>query len=434
MLHDPSHVTAPPTDEPITLKDREKDVLRRLAGEIAEIAALPVQREKAKLWKRLNDLNSVRPMVWANELPWHEMDVDDEMAIRCEHPWAVDQELQMRRTIYQWKHLPADMVVSDFLESPLAVYSSDFGIIEEVDIARTDEKSDIYSRRFHRQISRPEDIEKIKMPKVSHNEKASEICYQTMCDLYGDIIAVEKVGQTHIWFAPWDYLIRWWGVEDAMMDLVNRPEMVHAAVDRLVDAWMTELDQFVEQNVLSLDNRNMRVGSGGYGYVSDLPGDDYESGRVKPHNMWGCSNAQIFAAVSPEMHWQFALSHGVRWLKRWGLSYYGCCEPLHLKMDILGRIENLRKVSMSPWIDLDKAVEAVGDRYVFSFKPNPAFLAEDRWRPGAAREHIRTVLTRTRGQCHVELIFKDISTVRYEPQRLWEWIAIAAEEVERFAR
>ena len=35
--------------------------------------------------------------------------------------------------------------------------------------------------------------------------------------------------------------------------------------------------------------------------------------------------------------------------------------------------------------------------------------------------------------CHVELIMKDISTVRYQPQRLWEWAAIAMEVVQAYA-
>jgi hypothetical protein len=40
----------------------------------------------------------------------------------------------------------------------------------------------------------------------------------------------------------------------------------------------------------------------------------------------------------------------------------------------------------------------------------------------------------TGGACHVELIMKDISTLRYKPQRLWEWSRIAMEVVEEFAR
>jgi len=239
---------------------------------------------------------------------------------------------------------------------------------------------------------------------------------------------VRKVGQSHIWFTPWDYLIRWWGVTEAMLDLHDRPEMVHAAVDRMVAAWMTELDQFVEQNLLSLDCNNTRVGSGGYGYTRELPGSDFDPGWVRPHNMWGCSNAQAFSQVSPETHWEFALKHEIPWLSRWGLNYYGCCEPLDAKMDILRRIPRLRKISMSCWVDLDRAVRNVGRDFVISYKPNPAYLAEHRWRPEAMRDELRTALEKTRG-CHVEIILKDISTVRYQPQRLWEWAAMASELV-----
>ena len=57
-----------------------------------------------------------------------------------------------------------------------------------------------------------------------------------------------------------------------MLDLVERPDLVHAAVERMVDAWMVELDQFVELNLLSLDCNNTRIGSGGYGYTHSLPG------------------------------------------------------------------------------------------------------------------------------------------------------------------
>ena len=49
---------------------------------LAEIAALPVHQEKARLWQKLNDLESERPMVWINEIPWHEMNVDGELTLR----------------------------------------------------------------------------------------------------------------------------------------------------------------------------------------------------------------------------------------------------------------------------------------------------------------------------------------------------------------
>ncbi len=433
MLHDPSHKEAPPVEAEIILKDKEKEILKKLGGEIAEISSDSVNMQRAELWKNLNDLKSRRPMIWINEIPWHEMNVNDELTLKTEHPWARELELRLRRTIYQWNHMPGDMIVNPFIECPLVIHSTDFGIIEEVKVVKTDAENDIYSRHFEIQIKSMDDLEKIKMPVVSHYEKATEYSFNAMKDLYEGIIPVKKVGQTHIWFTPWDYLIRWWGVQEAMMDLVMRPDMVHAFVDRMVDAWMIELDQFVDQNLLSLDCDNTRIGSGGYGYVSDLPGDEYNPGYIKPENMWGCSNAQIFSEVSPEMHRDFAIEHDLRWLKRWKHTYYGCCEPLDGKADILKRIPNLRKVSVSPWSKTERAIENLGPYYVMSRKPNPAILAESRWDPKRAGQEIRDFLDKTEGKCNVELIMKDISTVRYDPRRLWEWETIASHIAEEYA-
>ena len=254
-----------------------------------------------------------------------------------------------------------------------------------------------------------------------------------MCDVYGGILPVKKAGQKHVWFTPWDFLIRWWGIEEAMLDMIDRPDFVNAAVERMVDAWMVEMDQFDELNLLSLDANNTRIGSGGYGYCSELPGADYDPDHVHPHNMWGCSNAQIFSEVSPAFHWEFAIAHDLRWLKRWGLTYYGCCEQLHHKIDILRRIPNLRKISCSPRCEAGEAVEHIGADYVMSRKPNPAILAETNWNPDRARKEMEDWMVATEGRCHVEFILKDLSTVLYEPQRLWEMARIAMEVSEEYA-
>ena len=431
MLHDPGSYIPPVIIDEIRLTETEKIVLKKLGEEISKISALPIHREKAQLWTALNDLKSDRPMVWINEIPWHEMNVNDELTLQTINPWAREFEQKLRREIYQWKHMPGDMIVNDYLECPLAVHSTDFGIVEDVDIVRTDEKSEIYSRHFNIQIKNPEDIEKIKMPRITHHEKTTAVIFETMKDLFKDIIPVKKVGQTHIWFTPWDYLIRWWGVEEAMIDLVMRPDMVNSAVERMTDAWICELDQFVEKNFLSLDNNNTRIGSGGYGYTSDLPGNGFDPTWVKPQNMWGCSNAQILVQVSSDMHWEFALKHEMRWLEKWGLTYYGCCEPLDTKLDIMKKIPNLRKISVSPWADLDIIVREVGDKYVLSVKPSPAIFAADNWDPSSARTILENIIKKTRGVSHVELIMKDISTVGYHPEHLWEWEKIAMEVVEK---
>jgi len=414
------------------VSDRDRTILRTLAEKQARIAALPVHQQTIEGWKRLNRLERGKPMVWINEIPWHEINVNDELTLQTSDEFCRVQERRLRRIIYQWEHMRGDMVVEPVFYSPLAIRDTGFGITEDVDIAKTDETSTVVSRHFHLQIQREEDIEKIKMPRVTYDAETTERTFDCLQNLFGDILPIVKRGAPGFWFAPWDELIRWWGVQEGMMDLILRPELVHHAMDRLMSAYLCRLDQYEDLNLLSLNNNNVRIGSGGLGYSDQLPQADYDPRHVRPSDLWGSATAQIFSDVSPKMHEEFALRYERRWLDRFGLTYYGCCEPLDRKIDMLKSVSNLRKVSMSPWVDMDRAARNVGDGYVFSRKPNPAIFAEDTWNPDQARRQLREDMEKTRG-CVVEVIMKDISTVRYEPQRLWEWAQIATEVTKEFA-
>jgi len=416
----------------MSVSQQDRSILRLLADQVAGIATLPIHAETIEGWKSINALEPGKPMVWINEIPWHEMDIDHELTLQCRDDSCRRLERELRRTLYQWRHMRADMVVEPVVYSPLVVHDTGFGIDEDVDIVRTDEASSIVSRRFHRQIVQERDVDKIKMPQITLDVGATEDHYARTVGVLGDILPVQKRGAPGFWFAPWDLLIRLWGVQEALQDLIMRPEFVHLAMDRLVSAYLHRLDQYEALGLLSLNNTNVRVGSGGLGYVDQLPQSDFDRERVRPIDLWGCATAQIFSDVSPRMHEEFALRYEKRWLERFGLNYYGCCEPLHLKVDMLRTIPRLRKISMSPWIDVETAAENVGTDFVFSLKPSPAILATDTWNPQRARDELRQTLEKTRG-CIVEIIMKDISTVRYEPQRLWEWAQIATEVTSEFA-
>ena len=83
---------------------------------------------------------------------------------------------------------------------------------------------------------------------------------------------------------------------------------------------------------------------------------------------------------------------------------------------------------MSPWVDFQKAVENVGQRFIFAWKPNPAFVAYDEWQPELVRRDIKEKLEMaSANDCIMEIHLKDISTVRYEPHRLTDWNQIAQE-------
>ena len=407
------------------ISEHDRSILRELGRRKAEIAALPVQDERRGLWTRLNDLDSVRPMVWIFEVPWHEMNVDDELTLRCEGDSARNLELALRRELYQWDHMPGDMVVRPVIEVAPAVRDTGFGLSENVDIAQTDPASSVVSRRYHIQIQDEQDIDKIQIPDVTLDQEAWDRRHTLLSEVFDGVIPVEKTGYKLTSVAPWDLLVRLTGVDELLMDMYERPAYVHRLIDRLTRAHLIRLEKYEALNLLAPNND--RWLGGGYQFTNELPGPDMDPERVVPADMWGRTMSQIFSAVSPAMHEEFALQYECRYLGRFGLTYYGCCEPLDRKVDILrSNVPNLRKISMSPWIDMDLAARNVGTDYVFSFKPNPAVLAVDRWDPAFVRADMAETLERLEG-LHVELIMKDVSTVRYEPQRLWEWAQIASE-------
>jgi len=386
-------------------------VLRDLGEQVARIAALPINDKRRELYNRINNLEKTKPTIHIYEVPWHEMDVNDELKLRTRDPFHQGIEMNLRHTIYSWKHMQGDMVVEPIIEQPLCIHDTGFGIDEEVDVAITDPKSDVVSRRFHVQIRDEGDIEKIKMPKVTFDAEKTEEEYQRRCYIFDGIMPVEKRGMPSyeraglrcFWFAPWDDIIRLTGIKEILVDMFRRPDYVHGIIERMVNAWLYRLGQYERLGLL----------------------------QSPPMELWGVGAAQIFSAVSPEMHEEFALRHEARWYERFGHNFYGCCEPLHDKVDVIEKnIPRLRKISMSPWIDFDKAVEKVRDEVVFAWKPNPAVLATPVWDPGAVREDMEEKLMKAK-DCVLEIHMKDISTVRYQPQRLWEWARIATEVTEK---
>lgn len=413
------------------ISKKDKDILKELAIQKAEIAELTIHKEKIELWKKLNSLKKVRPLIWINEIPWHEMNFNDELTLKTDTTFAKFLETRLRRTIYQWNHTPGDMVVEPTLPCYLIINDTGFGISEKVEIAKTDKDSDIYSRGFIQQIKNEEDLEKIKNPIIEYDEKSTNEMFETMVDIFGGILQVEKRGVPGFWFAPWDELIRWWSVQKLLADLVLNPELVHKAINRLTEACLCQLDQYEKLNLLSLNNGNYRIGSGGLGYVDELPQSDFDPNHLKAGDLWGSGAAQIFSGVSPEMHEEFALQYEIRWMKRFGLTYYGCCEPLDKKIEILRKIPNLRKISMSAWVNLELGAANIGKDYVFSYKPSPAIFTQDNWDSVSIRKKLTEDLKIIKS-CNVEIIMKDISSLNYNPQRLWEWSKIAVEEANKF--
>ena len=389
---------------------------------------MDIRKEKTEFWGTLNKLGRTRPLVWINEIPWHEFGNCPELALRCKDKFLRDVEEGLRRELYQWNHFACDMVVepviySNIVGGPTSSYA-DYGIKEE--LHKEDGCCDIgYVPVIHSEA----DADKIRTPQVWFDKDATEKNFCMLSEIFDGVIDVRKRGIVHQWHSPWDQMIHWYGINQLYIDMYYRPELVHRILGNFMKALNEVLDRQTELGMLDVGNGNWRVGSGGMGITDELPSENKDGRKITPKNQWGCSTAQIFSEVSPEMHEEFALQYERPLMERYGLSYYGCCEPLHRKLGILKSIRNLRKISMSPWINIDEASEAVARNYVFSFKPTPAHFATDSYDDDRVRGYLSDFISRTRNNC-CEIILKDITTVLGHPEKLDRWSKTAMELVE----
>ena len=410
----------------VSAKDRE--ILRGLAEEVAEIAALPVQQETISLWKQLNSLKPVRPMVMIDQVCWHEMEVDGELTLQTEDDFCRGLETRLRRSLYSWKHMRGDMVVEPVVDIGKGIRNTGFGIQTIEERAVLDPKNGVVGHLYIDQLKNEDDLEKIRTPEISHDEEGTARVKGMVEELFDGILAVRMQG-TLPSFAPWDAIVQWHGVEGSLLDVVDRPEFIHAIMSRVTDAYLSMLDQLEEQSLLGYEQGTIHCSGA---HTDELPASGFDPAHSRAKDLWTCGMAQIFSSVSPAMHQEFELDYAIRWYERFGLVYYGCCEPLDGKIDIIRKIPHVRKISMSPWVDIERGAERIGGDFVFSRKPSPAFLAVDAWNAEAVEADLRETLEGCeRHGCPAEFILKDISTVRYQPQRLWEWEDVAMKVVGR---
>lgn len=404
------------------LTQHDKAILRDLAGRVADIAGLPVQQETIRLTRALNGLRPERPMVMVDQIPWHEMDVDGSLHLQAEDPFCRELETGLRRTLYAWDHMRADQVVEPVVDVPLIIDGLGYGLDIDEEILALDPNSEVVSHLYGDQLENEEDLEKITTPDPVADEELNNRRREIAEDIFEGLLGVRMQG----WrpkFSLWDAIVQWRGAEHVLVDLVDRPDYSHRIIARLTDAHLTMLDR-LEARGLLVSHQPLIHCTGAY--TDDLPADGFDPTRPRAKDLWTYGMAQILGSVSPAMHKEFDLDYAVRWYERMGLVYYGCCEPLDRKLDIVTTIPNLRKVSMSPWVDVERGAEGLGSDFVFSRKPPPSLLAQTSWDPEAVEQDLRsTIAACKRSGCPLELILKDISTVNYEPQRLWEWTEIA---------
>ena len=94
----------------------DRNILRDLAKKVAEIGNHPIQKQKAQMWTRHNDLERLRPLVLVfPEGSWREMLTDRDL--KTTDPSARGLEWELRHRIYYWEHMPDDNVIEPVIAS-----------------------------------------------------------------------------------------------------------------------------------------------------------------------------------------------------------------------------------------------------------------------------------------------------------------------------
>jgi hypothetical protein len=363
-------------------------------------------------------------MVTIDQVCWNEMDIDGKLVLHCEDPECRDYEERFRRILFQWEYFPVDMVVEPFIKVPKAVINTGFGVTRQEHTLATAGREAVVSHQFVNQFNSMEDVEKIKIPHVSHDMNETRRRMEFAGWLFDGIMPLREEGHDP-YLSIWDPIASWMSVEGALYGLIDNPDMIHAMVKRIADGYLAMLDQMEEQGLLC-NSQDLVHCTGAF--TDDLPAPGFNPDKPRTKDIWMFGLAQMFATVSPAMFEEYEINYMMPIFERFGLVYYGCCDPLDGKMKEVRMIPNLRKISMSPWANKERGGEKIGKDYVFSCKPNPAHLAATRFDGDLIRKDLleTKAICRKYG-CPVEFILKDLSTVNHEPDRLLKWAKIAME-------
>jgi len=408
----------------LSMSNGDRDVLRRLAERVARIAATPGMAEKRELWKRHNKLEKVRPLVFCDpENGWNEIITEAQM--ECTGALARRWEMDLRKEIFWGEEMGDDKPVEPFFDLGYTAAPDDWGLaaIEH----RTDEAG---SYIWHSPIQDYEtDLPKLHSPPVVIDWETTNGCYDIAQRVLGDLLTVRRKGTWWWSFGLTMTVAPLRGLQNMLFDFHDHPDELKALLAVISQGWLDKLDYLAANNLLSLNNDGTYVGSGGFGFTDELPQPDF-SGHVRTQDLWGFGESQETVNVSPRMYEAFIFPYEKPILDRFGLNCYGCCEPLHTRWHVVKQHHNLRRISCSPWADLDKMADYLQDDHILSMKAHPAPLAEPSINLAAIRRDLRESLQKTEG-CVVEIIMKDNHTLGGRPENLVEWCRVAQEEAER---
>lgn len=405
------------------------DVLRRLATRKAEIAQAPDNLERRDLWYRHDAGSTGRPMVLAevggirdrvHPLP--------DQICECQDPWARGLERGLRFEIYQYEVLQDDHVVEPWVSTNWRVQSGDYGV--KAVHRRAENDGHLGSERWDAPIQDLDrDLGKLR-PRTFSVDRAATLAEKERLEAVFTGILPVRIRGGYWWTLGMTWAaIELIGLENLMLVMYDSPDGLHRLMTFLRDDHLRFAAWLEAEGLLSLNNENDYIGSGSMGYTRRLPGNGSVSSAVRTRDQWVLLESQETVGVGPDQFAEFIFPYQLAIAERFGLVYYGCCEPVHNRFHVLERLPGLARVSVSPWCDEEQMAARCGSAIAYSRKPNPTLISTPVFDEKAIRADLRRTLEVARG-CRVELIMKDVHTLCDQPDRLPRWVRLARETVD----
>ena len=411
--------------------DHDRDILLGLAQRVRAIADGPRNCEILRQWYLHDECKAERPLLLTETDGGVQLVVPD-FQLRCKEEWARGQEYGFLNTLIHVETIGDDWPVDPYVNCGWHYQISDYGL--PFHQTRPEESGVRGANHIDAVIKDLEtEFHKLKPRTFGVNRDVSLATKAFLEEFYGGILGVRMRGNPWWTMGMTQTAINIIGLESLMLYMYDQPEALHRLMAFLRDDHLALLQWLEREGLLNLNNESDYIGSGSRGYSRALPQPDWTPAMpVRVRDLWSLIESQETVGVGPDQYEEFIFTYENAIAEKVVRVYYGCCEPVNTRWNVLKKMANLKRVSISPWCDQAFIAKALGNRYGFSRKPNPTQVSTRVFDEDLIRKDLsETMLLAKEHGCSLEIAMKDVHTLNGEPDRLTRWVQIARDVASR---
>jgi len=404
-------------------KQEQKDYIKELACRIAEIASEPEMEKTRQRWRDTYMLRQPdHSPVWLRLDHWCQLEFTPEESLKCAEPLLRRLEWQFRRTL-QHHEFGDDTIILPYWKVPAAI---DFEgeHLWGVPVKRHLPEAKNGAWAYNPPIKNEADMEKLRLPTWQHNEAETDRRLNQYGELLDGILPIRVQAVPPIFPGVGRNASDLIGLDGLLLSMAAKPDMIHHLMEFIRDSVLKCIDEVEAMGILTENNDEpIHFSESLKTTPSDIP--------IRISDLWLRTESQQFENVSPAMWQEFCLDYQKPIMQRFRYVSYGCCENLTDRIDAVLSIPNLRIFVNGPWTDLVTTAEKCQDQYslVWRQKASDVIFSSSM---NSIREHLEEGMKVTQG-CYRTIVLQEVMTTNSNPQRLYDWVALAKDVSERLS-